>query len=260
MQPSSTTVAQVGSSSSSSSSLGTSGTGDSSDGAYWVETFCASRGNEIFCAVDDEYLLDRFNLTNLQGEVGGFGAAYDVITDAAEARPGVDGREALAADARHLYGLIHARYILTVRGMQKMAAKAENGDFGRCPRVLCLGSPVVPLGLHDAAHQSRVRLYCPKCQDVYVTPGRRHSQLDAAYWGTTFAHLLLQAYPSLGTTPASDTSPSDSTLDSARGDRYTPRIFGFKIHAVAQEHRQQDAVRLLTHSAKHHALQLLSAS
>ena len=86
----------------------------------WVKQFISSRGNEYYCEIDEEYLTDRFNLTGLQQEVQYYQYALDLVTDVFDLDCEDDMRETIEKSARHLYGLVHARYIVTTRGLAKM--------------------------------------------------------------------------------------------------------------------------------------------
>ncbi|KAJ1888582.1 casein kinase 2 regulatory subunit [Kickxella alabastrina] len=199
---------------------------------YWVEWYTCSEGNEYFCDVDEDYIMDRFNLTNLAQEVPSqyYNKALELITDRLPEKPMSDElRENVERSAKHLYGLIHARYIITARGLVKMLDKYKRGDFGRCPRVFCYQNPLLPVGITDLPNQKAVKLYCSRCEDIYNPKSRRHNMIDGAYFGTSFPHMLFQVYPSLK--PA----PTDQ--------RYVPRIFGFKLHSTAELHRWQDEQR-----------------
>jgi casein kinase II subunit beta len=54
--------------------------------------------------------------------------------------------------------------------------------YGTCPRVLCERQNVLPIGLSEELSNSRVKVYCPKCQDVYVPKGKS-LDIDGAYFG-----------------------------------------------------------------------------
>lgn len=108
----------------------------------WVTWFLSTKGNEYFCEVDEDYILDRFNLTGLNAEVQHYPQALDLVTDAlgeessqvlrrycalispllAEDELDEEARDHIEAQARLLYGLVHARYIITTRGLGKMVS------------------------------------------------------------------------------------------------------------------------------------------
>ena len=58
-----------------------------------------------------------------------------------------------------LYGLIHARFILTPRGLHIMRTKFLNGVYGACPRVLCDRALVLPIGMCEDLSISRVKVF-----------------------------------------------------------------------------------------------------
>lgn len=101
--------------------------------------------------------------------------------------------------------------------------KYVNVDFGRCPRSLCQGQPVLPIGLSDITREFSVEVFCARCHEVYHPRSSKQSNIDGAYFGTTFCHLFLLTHPEL-IVPKSVES-------------FTPRIFGFRIHDTSQYYK-----------------------
>eukprot|EP00257_Ricinus_communis_P015730 XP_015573699.1 casein kinase II subunit beta-1 isoform X8 [Ricinus communis] len=191
---------------------------DGDDDTSWISWFCNLRGNEFFCEVDDDYIQDDFNLCGLSSQVPYYDYALDLILDVESSHGDMfteEQHELVESAAEMLYGLIHARYILTSKGMAAMLDKYKNCDFGRCPRVYCCGQPCLPVGQSDIPRSSTVKICCPRCEDIYY-PRSKYQDIDGAYFGTTFPHLFLMTYGHL-----KPQKPSQS---------YVPRVFGFKLH------------------------------
>ncbi|KLO17388.1 hypothetical protein SCHPADRAFT_821483 [Schizopora paradoxa] len=255
-------------------------TGSDSDySKCWTSWFLSSKGNEYFCEVEEDFIVDRFNLTGLNAEVPQYySQALDMITDNLEEDDIQEElRTPVDSAARLLYGLIHARWIITARGLAKMLEKYKKADFGRCPRVLCQQQPLLPVGLSDIPYEKTVKLYCGRCEDIYSPKSARHGSIDGAYFGTSFPHMLFLVYPAMippkagpsdmtgviaGLRPEGEGSKRSrrgredpealaegvgeyvSTANAAmKAERYRPRIFGFQVHEVAKLQRWQEAVR-----------------
>ncbi|KAG5607130.1 hypothetical protein H5410_028622 [Solanum commersonii] len=193
--------------------------GSDGDDTSWISWFCNLRGNEFFCEVDDDYIQDDFNLCGLSSQVPYYDYALDLILDVESSHGDMfteEQNELVESAAEMLYGLIHVRYILTSKGIAAMLEKYKNYDFGRCPRVYCSGQPCLPVGQSDIPRSSTVKIYCPKCEDIYYPRSKYQGNIDGAYFGTTFPHLFLMTYGHL--------KPQKPTQN------FVPRVFGFKIH------------------------------
>ena len=206
------------------------------DSISWIEWFLSFRGNELFCAVEEDFITDRFNITGIGHDIPQFKKAYELISGSygknfqsqlfiivilffliadLEENDG-EIRNIIEKSARHTYGLIHCRFILTAAGLEKMCEKYDQGVFGTCPRVLCNQSKLLPIGISDIPGVEGVKLFCPHCEDIYSPKSGRHGSIDGAYFGTTFAHMFIQAFP-------------NSVPQKKSPQKYIPKIFGFRI-------------------------------
>jgi casein kinase II subunit beta len=88
------------------------------------------------------------------------------------------------------------------------------GHFGYCPRALCDKQKVLPVGMNDKVRTSRVKIYCPRCDEIYVP--HHKTRLDGASFGTAIAQMFLQTYPTVIVLPP-------------RVFFYEPTIHGFKV-------------------------------
>jgi len=190
----------------------------------WIRWHCGHEGNEFLCEVDRAYIEDGFNLYGLRAAVphGNFQDCLDIILDKIEVEE-FENINYMNMLAGQLYGLIHARFIVTSHGLSVMHSKYRQCDFGCCPRVLCGNQSVVPIGSSMDLNHDSVCIFCPKCGEVY-SAGRNplcsSRALDGAYFGPTFAHLFFMTY--------SHEVPQEPP------QRYVPRVFGFRVNSLSE--------------------------
>jgi len=207
------------------STEGSSNDSDLDEEITWIEWFCHLKGNEFFVEVDEDYIQDDFNLTGLSAQVPYYEYALNMILDFDDQDDQLpdDQLPLVETAAQMLYGLIHARFILTSRGMAAMLDKYQAQVFGSCPLIQCKAwnGSVLPIGVSDRLRQSGAKVYCPHCREMYFPKSSRLECLDGAYFGTSFAHLFFLTYQHL----VPQTTPMP----------YIPRIYGFKIHKDVKE-------------------------
>ena len=191
--------------------------GDSDDSRdSWMSWYVSLQGHEHLLEVDEDFVRDNFNLYGLRQMVDNYDNALEMILSS-ETPDDTDVKDQDFIDvyqaASELYALVHARFSLTVRGMQLMREKFVRAEYGRCPRALCEEQPCLPCGLSDELGE-HYRIYCPLCQQTFK-PRVKFPDLDGAAFGTSVPLMFFLTFPSLqpGVLPKF----------------FVPRVFGFKV-------------------------------
>ena len=89
-----------------------------------------------------------------------------------------------------------------------MREKFLQNKFGVCPRVSCERQPILPIGMSEELRTSRVKVqihkfieliynnfskvFCPRCEDVFIPKKKCLDGCDGAYFGCSFPHVFMQ--------------------------------------------------------------------
>ncbi|XP_003246765.1 casein kinase II subunit beta-like [Acyrthosiphon pisum] len=187
----------------------------------WIKRLLNKPENAFMCMVDMSYIQDKFNLVGLENTLPDYESALRVVLDDAPLSCAATNTASRSA-AELVYGLVHARYVMTPRGVAKILEKYMAGCFGHCPRENCKRSAVLPIGLCDIVGENTVRIFCPRCMDVYIPPsGVKGAAVDGAYFGTGLPHMVLMTRPEY--------------IPSRPRGRHVAKLYGFRIHDSAYD-------------------------
>jgi len=167
--------------------------------ANWVEWFCSQKGNEFFVEVEEDYINDDFNLTGLSSQVPWYNEALNMILDCDDeddVEP--DAIPRIETSAVVLYGLIHARFLMTTRGQAALLEKYKLSTYGVCPNSVCdaVKQKMLPIG-SDVLKQSQTRLYCPCCNEIYFPRSSKLESIDGSCFGSSASLVLFMTNPQL---------------------------------------------------------------
>jgi casein kinase II subunit beta len=90
---------------------------------------------------------------------------------------------------------------------------------------MCENQNVIPVGLSTDSKLSRVKIYCPRCRDIY-NPKKKFADVDGSFFGPSFPYLLIMTYPDLGSL--------------FKKEQHVATMFGFRV----EEPNPERVVRL----------------
>lgn len=157
--------------------------------AKWITT---QKQYKILVHITDDFLADSFNYYGLNKYVDRYKEAMNVVRGCYTER--VEKDRDLLRQSILLYGLLHARYLLTYDGIDDIKDHFSKGMFPPCPRYLCKGHSTLPYGTSEIYGEDKLKLFCPGCCDVYELDHPLYSKIDGAFFGPNYVHVLKQKY------------------------------------------------------------------
>lgn len=85
--------------------------------------------------------------------------------------------------------------------------------------MYCERQQLLPTGLSDKPDESKVRLYCAKCQDIYSPSAKKYKEVDGCFFGTSFPEMFIINYA--------------SWFKNLKKKPYIAIVNGFKVHSTS---------------------------
>jgi casein kinase II subunit beta len=160
----------------------------------WIDGFMEQPSSDWFCRLPPAFANDGFNTFGLRIDQrhakSAFAQLFVGIKESSDSSYDSDSEDEIDKCTERLFGLIHSRYIFTPEGLSEIYKKYQMAVFGTCPRYRCADERMLPVGLSDQPGTDTVKLYCPKCRQLYEADDI-HRNLDGAYFTRSFAHYFL---------------------------------------------------------------------
>ena len=186
----------------------------------WIDWFLKQPRANLYIKVDSDYISNFFNFYGIKQQINHFLPAFDLLSKnyIPPFHADIDKENesiVIQQQAEILYGMIHSRFILTEKGLEKISEKYFKEGFPKCPRILCENITCLPYGVTTDLNEYPVKLFCPRCGDIYNIKDQYLQKIDGAFFGPSYVHLFIKKYSSF--------LPKDQPIS------FIPRIFGFKI-------------------------------
>ena len=188
----------------------------------WVSWFLKTEEGKFFVRVDPDYMHDQFNLYGFNKKIHAFKEVLKHIESEKRYDSAVPNIDEWGI---RLYGLIHAKYLMTKQGLEELHKKYESSTYDLCPNVNCRRK-CLPMGLSETIGESCIYMYCPFCGDLYHSENQICTRIDGSAFGSSYILHFIHQYP--------DVQPN-----------YLPpkpelRLFGFKIEVPVENQEEED--------------------